>query len=178
MKNRMAMGGLATVWNSSSSRPSPVKRTKVAMFCVSPLSFSSWVTVFRTVPSSSCTPSMASTMLRTVGTPWSVVSSFRMPALAGLGERHGPVLQLVAVGPRSTSRALEREQLAGVPETAAGHHGGDVGHAEQLGRQAVGAGAAGGPHPDADGHRRIGDRLQQVAHRLGRRWRPRCSSAG
>ena len=68
--------------------------------------------------------------------------------LAGLGERHGVVLQLIGRRAEVDRRRRRAASSAtGVADAAAGHHRGDVGDAEQLRRHAVGTGAAGRARP-------------------------------
>lgn len=83
---------------------------------------------------------------------------------ASIGERHRAVAQPIGAGSQIHRRTLQRQQLAGVADAAAGNHGGDVGDAEQLSRRAVRPGIARLPHPDPDGDLCIGHRLQQVGH--------------
>lgn len=105
-KNKKAMGGLATVWNISSIRPRPENRTNVATFSVLPWSLSSSVTVSSTTPAtpptSTTAPSMASTMLFTVGTPSSDVSSRNTPSLRASANDIEPLRNRSAPAPRST----------------------------------------------------------------------------
>jgi hypothetical protein len=84
---------------------------------------------------------------------------------AGLRERHGAVAELVGGDTQvDGGPTLEGEQRPGEADAATGHHGGDICHAEQLRRRAVGAGVAGLAHPHPDGHLRVGHRLQELGH--------------
>ncbi|MEJ7720175.1 MAG: hypothetical protein WKF58_06870 [Ilumatobacteraceae bacterium] len=70
-----------------------------------------------------------------------------------------------SASPKSTRVAAGRQWRADLADPRSRRHARDVGDGEQLRWRAVEAGA-GRPDPDRDGHRRVGDVLEQLLHRV------------
>ena len=159
--SRNAIGGLATVCISWSNRPRPLNTGVVETFCSSPLSSSCLTTVLTRCPSI-VLPSIASTMLRTVGTPWSVVSSFSTPAARASLKLIDPLTSSSVAAPKLIGLPSTMQRRADVADAAAADHRGDIGDRHQLRRQAVGARRTRRADPDADRHLGIGRRAAAV----------------